>query len=457
MLNYSIRGEFIIVKNDRKKKELYENVREMYYNQGLSIEDVAIELKKSTRTIYRWLNLANSEFSPVSHKSKKKYSRSKKYPPEIVDRIVELKEELPQRSAALVHRKLKKEFLDACPSITFIQNVIREKGLTYKTMDRKRGYVRFQRKIPNDLWQIDIAGVQTVGHLKQLYLIALLDDCSRFVVAARYYKDQKGINAIKIVRDGVMAYGRPNEILADNGAQFRNVLGDLGTKYSKLLESLGIKPIFARPYHPQTKGKLERWFGTVKQMFLIEARFYVENKPKCTLADFNLTLAEWVNWYNTEKPHRNLPDKCPPGKVFFETEGRIFRPLQAKVNWNRWLHELEQRKVNKYNEIHYKAQLFSVPPGHSGSKIDVIEYEDKIELYFKENLLATHPYGAIIKPENTVKCKRKMRKNGTIAYKGKDYSIDYKLAYKTVEVQETDDGRKLLVYLNGILVKTLNL
>ncbi len=450
-------GELIIVKKNNKKKELQQRAKEMYYNQGRSIKDIAIELNKSERTIYRWLNLANRDFLHVSHKAKKKYTRPRKYSLEIIDRIIEIKKELPQRTAALVHRKLKKEFPDACPSISYIQKIIREKGLTYKTTDQRQGYRRFQRSKANDMWQIDIAGVQTVGHLTQVYLIALLDDCSRFVVAARYFKDQKGINVIKIVRDAVLAYGRPNEILADNGAQFRNVIGDLGTKYSKLLISLGIKPIFARPYHPQTKGKLERWFGTIKQMFLIEARFHVKNNPECTLANLNQMLEEWVHWYNTEKAHRGLPNKCPPAKIFFETEDRIFRPLIAKVNWNRWLHELGQRKVNKCNEIHYKSQLFSVPPGYSGSKIDVIEYEDKIEIYFKDNLIITHPYGVIIKPEKTVKNTRKIRKNGTIAYNGKTYTIDYKLANKTVEVQETDDGRKLLVYLKGILIKTLNL
>ncbi|MBA7666024.1 hypothetical protein ES703_74099 [subsurface metagenome] len=450
-------GELTIVKKTQKKKELHERAKEMYYNQGRSIEDIANELSKSERTIYRWLGLANQELSPVSHKSKKKSGRPKIYPPEVINRIIELKKELPQRSAPLIHKWLKEEFPDACPSISYIRKIIRDQGLSNNTTDRRQGYRRFLRSKPNDMWQVDIAGVQTVGHLKQVYLIALLDDCSRYVMAARYFKDQTAPNVIKIVRDAVLAYGRPNEILADNGAQFKNILGDLATKYSRLLKSLGIKPIFARPYHPQTKGKLERWFKTVSQMFLIEARFYIKNNPECTLADFNRMLEKWLKWYNTEKSHRSLINKCPPAKIFFETEDRIFRPLQAKVNWNRWLHELSQRKVNKYNEIHYKSQLFSVPPGYSGSKIDVIEYEDKIELYFKENLLITHPYGAIIKPEKTIKNKRKIRKNGTIAYKGKTYSIDYKLANKSVEVQETDDGRKLLVYLNGILIKTLNL
>jgi hypothetical protein len=192
-------------------------------------------------------------------------------------------------------------------------------------------------------------------------------------------------------------------------------------------------------------------------MFLIEARYYVKLHPECTFAEFRNMFEEWVKWYNTEKSHRSLPDKCPPAKIFFETDDRVFRPLLIKVNWNRWLHEVSQRKVNKYNEIHYKAQLFRVPPGYSGSKIDVIEYEDKIELYFKNNLIRTHPYGAIIKPEHTFKSTQKIRTNGTLAYKGKSYSIDYKLAHKTVEVQETDDGRKLLVYLNGVLINALNL
>ena len=429
----------------------------MYYNQGLRIEDIANKMRKSIRTIYRWLTLATQEISPVCHKSKKKYNRAKKYPSEVINRIVEFKKELPQRSASLVHTLLKKEFPDTCPSISYVRKIVREQGLTYKSIEQKQGYRRFQRSKPNDMWQIDIAGVQTVEHLKQVYLIAILDDCSRYVVAAQYFKDQLGFNVIKTVRDAVLAHGRPNEILADNGTQFKNILGDLGTKYSRLLQSLGIKPIFARSRHPQTKGKLERWFGTVEKMFLLEARFFAKNHPEYSLAEFNQKFEEWVRWYNSEKPHRSLPDRCPPAKIFFETEDRIFRPLQTTVNWNRWLHEFSQRKVNKYNEIHYKSQLFSVPPGYSGSKIDVIEYENKIELYFKENLLITHPYEVEITSKKTGKPTRKIRKNGTIAYNGKIYSIDYKLANKTVEVQESDNGRKLLVYLNGTLLKTLNL
>lgn len=441
---------------EKTKKERYETVRELRYNKKLSIKALATRFRRSERTIYRWLNRAKQRNKSVFGKIKRSGGGTKKYPPKIFERIVELKKEVPQRSAPMVRKLLKEELPVACPSLSTIRKYVRDQGLTYVSKDRKLGYKKFAREKPNDLWQIDIAGVQTVGHLRQLYLIALLDDCSRFAVAAEYFRTQKGINIFKILRDAITAYGRPKQILADNGAQFRNAIGELGTKYSKLLESLDIKPIFAKPYHPQTKGKVERWFGTVNSMFLIEGRHYVEKNPQCSLADFNKKLKKWVVWYNKEKPHRALPNKDPPTRIFFESKERIFRPLRVEVNWDKWLHELNQRKVNKYNQISYKGQKFDVPPGYSRSKIDVIEYEDKLEIYRKDRLLITHSYHVSIKSKKSDKTFRKIRHNGTIAYKGIWYTIDYKLAGKTVEIREMNNGKNLLVYLNGELVKTLN-
>lgn len=431
-----------------------EEARELHHNKGLSIEELASRYGKSKRTIFRWVKTNYQERLLDQQHIKKKCKRSRKYDPEIFNRIRDLKKELPQRSAPIVWKLLKKEFPNDTPSISTIRKYIRDNGLTYKHKDSPQGYVKFERKRPNDLWQIDIAGVQTVGHLEKLYLIALIDDHSRFIVAAEYFKDQKGINIIKIIRDAVLAYGRPNQILADNGTQFRNLMGELGTKYTKLLENLDIKPIFAKPRHPETKGKLERWFGTVKQMFLGEARYRVKNNPHIKLQEFNQMFKEWIEWYNTEKPHRSLPGNNPPVKRFLDSKNRVFKPLKVKVNWNRWLYETEWRKVNKYNEIHYKSQKFHIPPGYSGTKIEVIEYEDKIEIYYRERLIITHPYNV---PLLLKRKKRKITTNGNIMYKGKAYSIDYKLAGKTVEVQEINGEKNLLVYLNNVLLKTLDL
>jgi len=439
--------------NNKRKEELYEEVRELYYNNVLSIKDLALRYGKSERTIYRWLSRTFKDGRIDNSKISPKNSRKKRYPTEIFNRIKSLKTELPYRSAPLIQKILKKDFPDNCPSISTIRKYIRDEGLNQKRSERKLGYIKFEREHANDLWQIDIAGVQTIGHLKSVYLIAILDDCSRFILSGEYFKNQKGINVLKVIRDAVLAYGRPNQILADNGTQFRNLIGDLGTKYTRLLNHLGIKPIFAKPYHPQTKGKLERWFGTVKQMFLPEARLYVKNNPNCFLHDLNRKLREWINWYNTEKPHRSLPNKVYPAKIYFDDKKRIFRPLKININWNRWLSEAARRKVNKYNEISYKSQKFMIPQGYTGLKIDVIEYDDKIEIYHRDKLLITHAYHVL---PNLERQKRKLNSSGVMMFKKKPYYIDYKLAGKTVEVSEVNQGKKLLVCLHGTLLKTID-
>jgi transposase InsO family protein len=439
----------------KEKTALLEEARDLYYNKRLTTSELANRYGKSVRTIYRWLNKVKQEEPSACSKPRRAVKRVKKYPPVIFNRIVVIKEELPQRSAPAVHQILKREYPANCPSLSTVRKYIRDQGLTCKPGPRKQGYIKFEREKPGDLWQIDIAGVQTVGHLGRLYLIALLDDCSRYTVAAEYFKDQKGRNILKIIRDAVLAHGRPNEILADNGAQFRNAIGELGTKYSKLLELLDVKPVFARPAHPQTKGKLERWFGVVIQMFLTEARHSVENDPGYSLASFNRVFQEWVNWYNTEKPHRSLPGKGPPAKIFFGSKDRVSRPLQTRVNWDRWLQILARRKVTKCNQISYKAHHYDIPPGYSGSRIELIEHGDRIDFYWKDQLLTSHPVHQALPRVNQKMTKRKIRLNGTVSYKNKQYTVDYKQAGKTVEIQEINHGRDLLVYLNGILIKTL--
>ena len=438
----------------RKKGSIHEEARELRLNKGLSIKELAIHYGKSERTIYRWLKRAREGGKRHSSRKRRKKKRKRKYPVKVFRRIIELKTELPQRSAPMVRRILKGEFPNNCPSVSTVRKYIRDKRLPHEERSRKKGFSKFERDKPNDLWQIDIAGVQGVKHLGKTYLIALIDDCSRFILSAKYFKNQEGKNVMSVVRDAILAHGRPNQVLADNGAQFRNVIGDLGTKYSRFLEHLDVEPIFATPGHPETKGKIERWFRTVKQMFLPEARLHFEDHPKATMTDLNEILSDWVAWYNAKKPHRNLPENGPPKRIFLETEDRVFRPLKARVNWKRWLHEVAKRKVTKYNEISYKAQKFAVPPGYSGSRVEVIEYEDKIEIYFKDHLLITHPYEVVVKKKRKT---RKISHNGTIKYLGKHYTIDYKLAGKTVEVQEINDGRTLLVYLHGELLRTLTL
>jgi len=438
-------------KNEKEllKKEIFV----LYYNNNKSIDEIASLYDKSIRTIFRWIKEEKNQNSSGLQKIKSKKKKPKKYPADIYNRIIELKEELPRRTSPNIYLILKKEYSDNCPSIPLIRKYIASKGLSKKDPNYKRGYVKFARDFPNDLWQIDIAGVQTIGTLGKLYLHAIIDDCSRFIITAKYYKDQRGINILQILRNALEEYGRPNQILADNGTQFKNIIGELGTRYSRLLNLLNIKPIFSSPRHPQTKGKLERWFGTVIKSFLNEKRYFIEQNPDISLVKFNELLKEWVHWYNFEKSHRSLPNYCPPSEIYFKHPKRLERPLNTIIDWNSWLYSKAKRRVSKYNTISYKTEIISLPEGYMGSKVEIWEVEDQIEIYHHEKCLKICRINQDIVELKNRQAERKITSNGLFSYKGQHFTLGSAYSGKIAKIKETNNGTKIAIYINDILIK----
>lgn len=443
------------LKKKLEKTQKREEAMSMYYNRGLSNDEIATLLDCSVRTVIRWKKAEKEQDVSAGNSTKQVRIRKKKYSEEIFERILVLKQENPSRTASGIQRLLSQEKSSICPSISTIRKFLVRKGFSQTTHTRKEGYVKFERKKPNDLWQIDIAGVQTVGNLGKLYLIAILDDCSRFIVAAQYFTSQIGTNVLTVVRDAIMKHGRPNQIIADNGSQFRNVTKDIANRYIHLLVSLDIEPIYSRPHHPQSKGKLERWFGTVKQMFLPDARFKIAQTPNMQLFQFNNEFEKWAEWYNYQKPHRSLPLYGAPADRFFQ-EPRINRPLTSLVDWNRWINSFHQRKVTKYNQISFNGNSIDIPSGYAGCTVDLLELSDVIEVYHRDQLVLSHQTQPVPLMKNQRQEIRSIAQNGTIQFQKHFYTIDYKLAGKKVEIKESADGKELLIYLKSLLIKRLS-
>src|SRR5712692_7511373 len=129
----------------------------------------------------------------------------------------------------------------------------------------------FERARPNQLWQTDLFTFVLKRQNTRVYLVAFLDDHSRYVVGYGLHASQSTALTLEVLRVAIAAYGTPEEILTDNGSQYVTWRGK--SAFTRELEKRGIRQIVARPRHPQTLGKVERFWGTLWRECLASAVF----------------------------------------------------------------------------------------------------------------------------------------------------------------------------------------
>jgi putative transposase len=185
-----------------------------------------------------------------------------------------------------------------------IQKILDVNCLTDPCIKRRgqRKYVRYQWPISNYMWHCDWT------EYKEKQYCIFIDDRSRRIMAAGEFDSATTENALKVLHQAILMNGVcPVIILSDKGAQFyANKYDKHGEKgmceFEKELETLGIDFWTSRRNHPQTNGKMERWFDTMKRRF--------KKHPEETLQEF-------VKWYNEERIHYSLEYETPQ-KIYQE-------------------------------------------------------------------------------------------------------------------------------------------
>lgn len=156
---------------------------------------------------------------------------------------------------------------------------------------KQRKYVRYERTYSDELWHMDWSEVNGTN------LVVIIDDASRFIVGWMVCESTTTVNTLKATWSAIEKYGEPDAILTDRGAQFYyNPTDRTGTtQFQDELKDNGIKHIVGRVNHPQTNGKVERVFETIKQK----------------MKHFDNDLDKTIIWYNEVRPHMSLNLSTP--------------------------------------------------------------------------------------------------------------------------------------------------
>jgi transposase InsO family protein len=183
---------------------------------------------------------------------------------------------------------------------------------------------RFERARPNQLWQTDLFTFLLKRQNRRLYLVGFLDDHSRFVVGFGLHASASSALVLEVLRAAITSYGPPEEILTDNGPQYVTWRGK--SQFSRELEQQGIRQVVSRPKHPQTLGKIERFWGTLWRECLQRAVFL-------DLEDARRRIGLFIDHYNFRRPHQGLEGLTPADR-FFGAASTVLKTLRERVAVN---------------------------------------------------------------------------------------------------------------------------
>lgn len=238
---------------------------------------------------------------------------------------------------------------------TTVGNVLRAAGLSKQNLKRVKAIQRFEADYPNEMWQSDIMGKINFPRIGILYLIATLDDHSRFVPAGRWFRTQGKMNVFQIWYESLARWGVPDKMLQDEGSQYKARTRFGTADYQWYAHALGIELIWA--HKAQTKGKIERFWGFVQDDFvpgIVNAK---------TIEEVNGAWNVWLARYNYTFKSRYF------GGV---TRASRYKPSQrrlSRIELQTLLVIEERRKVTRESTVSLYGKHYYVPPGYIGCRI----------------------------------------------------------------------------------------
>ena len=325
---------------------------EAFETAGLSQGDFARVWGVSVHTLRAWLKryrdggpkaLENKSPAPSDKRLERRLA------PETIEAIADTKRRFPDFGLRRV-RDFVARFSGPRVSLGAVSRTLADAELEAlpapkpKRRAKKKPPRRFERARPGQLWQSDITSFHLPRDSRRVYLTVFLDDHSRYIVSWALAAHQKAVLVTEALTDGLGRFGRPDEVLTDQGRQYYAWRGK--SSFSKLLEREGIAHVVSRAQHPETLGKCERLWQTV------EKEFWTRAKPR-DLSDARARFGHWVSHYNFFRPHQGI-DGLVPADRFFGAEDAVRASMEARLSADELsaaLDEGERTRLYLYGQV----------------------------------------------------------------------------------------------------------
>ena len=309
----------------RYRFELKLRCVKLHLEEGLPVSLLSQEVGVSKSAINHWVN-AYQERGETGLRNRGVFPRKqKKLPGPVREKIVEIKKQKPSFGVQRISHLLKRVFfLSASPET--VRRTLQEESLMVPSQKKHSSNITrprfFERSTPNQMWQGDIFTFRLGG--RYAYLVGMIDDYSRYMVGLELYRSQTADQVIEVYRRAVGEYGVPKEVLTDRGRQYTNWRGT--TRFERELGKDRVKHIKSQAHHPMTLGKIERFWKSIYEEFLVRAQFG-------SFEEAQERVRHWVKYYNHKRPHQGIGGLFPADR-YFEIQGEMRKVMEKGIAEN---------------------------------------------------------------------------------------------------------------------------
>jgi putative transposase len=324
--------------------------------EGVNRRELCRRFRISPDVGYKWLGRFAAEGELVE-RSRRPHSIPVRTDQAIEEQILGVRDAHPAWGARKIARCLESAGTRS-PAVSTVHEVLRRNGRVVARTGGPGACQRFEKAAPNLLWQMDFKGWIRLGNGAQCHPLTVVDDHSRYAICLWACADEQGDTVRGALDRAFRRYGLPEALFVDNGNPWGDACGQRFTRFGVWLLKLGIDLLHSRPYHPQSRGKNERFHRTLNAEVLALKRLG-------DLIDAQRAFDAWRTVYNFKRPHEALDQEVPASR--YRPSPRAMPGRLPQVHYDDG--EITRVVPATKAYVSFKGRMWKVPQAFCGERV----------------------------------------------------------------------------------------
>ena len=321
----------------------------------------------AAETMRHWINdYRRGGFEALYPKPRTDRGKPRRLPAEVAERLITLKTENEALSVKAIIQKAREEGIDHYLASSTVHRLFSREGLFDKKPPDGEDRRRFAFQNAGELWMSDVMHgpkVRDGRGRRKTYLIAFIDDATRVIPFAAFAMSENIQAFLPVFKSALIRRGLPARLYVDNGSAYRS------RHLSLVCAKLGVALIHARAFQPAGKGKIERWFRTLRAGWLS----HLGDDVLGSLQTLNSSLWAWIEGEYHNSPHRGLEEGRTPLEQWALASAGVRYPDATMDLDDLFLFEAK-RRVYKDRTVSLNGRVYEVDTVLVGENV-ILRYD----------------------------------------------------------------------------------